>query len=136
MRGRLALVLGAALALAGCGVASPVPPAASLREAREACNREYPARIGNYRPHAECVNAAVEEYAIPAAHHPDLLRLQEELRRKLSERIDRRRISAETGAHRMAEADAALEQITRDREAGREAAAEKKLASLRRMLRD
>ena len=136
MRGRPAWVVAAALALAGCAVGSPAPPAGSLREARDACNREYPARIGNYRPHAECVNAAVEEYAMPTARYPDLLRLQEELRRKLSERIDRRRISAETGAHRMAEADAALEQVTRDREAGREAAAEKKLASLRRMLRD
>jgi hypothetical protein len=29
------------------------------------------------QPHAQCVNAAVERYALPTASHPDLIRLQE-----------------------------------------------------------
>jgi hypothetical protein len=58
----------------GC-VLAPLP--GDLRSAREACNRQYPRRVGNYLPHAQCVNAAVERYALPTASHPDPNRLQE-----------------------------------------------------------
>src|ERR1041384_8805775 len=89
--------------LAACVVASP--SAGDLRAAREACNRDYPARLGNYLPHARCVNAAIETYALPTAPHPDLIRLQAEIRASLSEKIDRRRLSVQAGERRMAEAD-------------------------------
>ena len=58
----------------GC-VLAPLP--GDLRSAREACNRQYPRRVGSYLPHAQCVNAAVERYALPTASHPDPIRLQE-----------------------------------------------------------
>jgi hypothetical protein len=77
--------------LAGCVAAPPVT--GDLKSARDACNRNYPARIGNYLPHAHCVNAAIETYALPAARYPDLVRLQAQVRASLSEKIDRRRIS-------------------------------------------
>jgi len=62
--------------VAGCAP-EPAPLPGDLRSAREACNREYPRRVGNYLPHAQCVNAAVERYALPTASHPDPIRLQE-----------------------------------------------------------
>src|ERR1700730_11289754 len=58
----------------GC---APAPLSGDLRSARELGNREYPRRVGNYLPHAQCVNEAVERYALPTASHPDLIRLQE-----------------------------------------------------------
>src|SRR5438045_9395284 len=81
------------------------PPTGDLRGAREDCTRQYPRRVGNYLPHARCVNAAIEAYALPTARHPDLVRLQEEIRASLSERIDRRRRSAAAGERRMGQAD-------------------------------
>src|SRR5271167_395776 len=56
--------------VAGCAL-EPPPLRGDLHSAREACNREYPRRVGNYLPHAQCVNAAVERYALPTASHPD-----------------------------------------------------------------
>jgi hypothetical protein len=58
--------------LAGCVVAPPVT--GDLKTARDACNRNYPVRIGNYLPHAHCVNAAIETYALSAARYPDQAR--------------------------------------------------------------
>jgi hypothetical protein len=81
------------------------PQQGDLRSARETCNRVYPRRVGNYLPHAQCVNAAVEPYALPTASHPDLIRLQEGLRAALSDKVDRRQISVTAGERRMAEAD-------------------------------
>ena len=42
----------------------PAPLPVDLPSAREAINREYPRRVGNYLPHAQCVNAAIERYAL------------------------------------------------------------------------
>jgi hypothetical protein len=84
---------------------APVPLPGDLRSARETCNREYPRRVGNYLPHAQCVNAAVERYALPTVSYPDLIRLQERVRAALSDKIDRRQISVSAGERRMAEAD-------------------------------
>src|SRR5438046_9342839 len=89
-------------ALAGCVVAPP--SMGDLKAAREACNRDYPARVGNYLPHARCVNAAIESYALPTARHPDLVRLQAEIRAPLSEQIDHRRLSVRTADRRLAAA--------------------------------
>src|SRR5437868_4258954 len=59
-RGFLLFALSICSVLAGCvpqyGVA---PLSGDLRGARLACNAEYPRRIGNYLPHAICVNAAI-----------------------------------------------------------------------------
>ena len=72
--------------LAGCAVPSPFPvpglgaPPGDLSADRAVCNKQYPPRVGNYLPHAQCVNAAVERDAIPLARHPDLVRLQEQAR--------------------------------------------------------
>src|SRR5258708_1428134 len=74
--------------LAACAVPSPFPPPnlgaapGNLNADRQACNRAYPPKLGNYLPHAQCVNEAVERDAIPFARHPDLVRLQEQLRVK------------------------------------------------------
>lgn len=123
--------------LSGC-----VPPYASgpfgggdLQNARQACNQAYPPRIGNYLPHAHCVNAAIEAYALAVAPHPDLIRLQEEVRTTLSEKVDRRRISVRDGERRMAEADKLVAEAGRERDAGHPAAASRRIATVEGMLR-
>src|SRR5438270_4695172 len=74
-------------ALAACApfVGGPFG-AGDLPSARQACNQAYPPKVGNYLPHAHCVNAAIEAHALPAARYPDLVRLQEEVRTTLSEK--------------------------------------------------
>jgi len=116
--------------LAACAQYLAPPPAGNLRSARLACNAEYPRGIGNYLPHALCVNEAVERYAVPTARHPDLIRLQEAVRARLSEKIDRRLISRQTGEHRMSEADALVAAAERDRDAGKDNAALRRLATI------
>jgi hypothetical protein len=113
---------------------APVPRG-DLRSAREACNREYPRRVGNYLPHAQCVNAAVEHNALPTASHPDLIRLQEGVRAALSDKVDRRQISVSAGERRMAEADRLVALTERERDAGNDAAAARRVAAIEGMLR-
>jgi len=120
-------------ALAGCVVAPP--SMGDLKGAREACNRDYPARLGNYLPHARCVNAAIESYALPTARHPDLIRLQAEIRASLSEKIDHRRLSVQAGERRMAEADRLVAAAQHDREAGNDKAASRRIAAIEQMLK-
>ena len=119
--------------LAGC-VAAP-PPFGNLKSAREACNRDYPARVGNYLPHARCVNTAIETYALPTASHPDLVRLQGEVRMSLSEKIDRKRLSVQAGERRMAEADRLVAAAESERDAGNQKAADRRVAALEAMIR-
>ena len=114
-------------------VLAPLP--GDLPSAREACNREYPRRGGNYLPHAQCVNAAVERYALPMASHPDLIRLQEGVRAALSDKVDRRQISVSAGERRMAEADRLLAVAERERDAGNYVAASRRVAAIEEMLR-
>ena len=121
-----------AMLAAGCVVA---PPTGDLRSARDACHRDYPRRIGNYLPHAHCVNAAIEAYALPTARHPDLVRMQEEVRASLSDRIDRRRLSVSAGERRMAEADRLVAAAERERDAGNNAAAARRVAAIEEMLK-
>src|SRR5437763_10694084 len=126
-------IISALCALApACALA---PLTGDLKSAREACNRDYPRRIGNYLPHAHCVNAAIEAYALPTARHPDLVRLQEEVRASLSDKIDRRRISTSAGERRMAEADRLVAMAERERDAGNNAAAAKRVAAIEELLR-
>jgi len=84
-------------------VLAPLP--GDLRSARETCNRVYLRRVGNYLPYAQCANAAVERYALPAASHHDLIRLQKGVRAALSDKVDRRQISVSAGERRRTEAD-------------------------------
>ncbi|SRR6266481_247760 len=116
----------------GC-VLAPLP--GDLRSAREACDREYPRRVGNYLPHAQCVNAAVERYALPTAIHPDLIRLQEGVRATLSAKVDRRQISVSAAERHMAEADRLIAAAERERSAGNDSAAARRVASIEEMLR-
>ena len=134
MRSTIKITIIAALGalMAGCALG---PFGGDLQSAREACNRAYPPRIGNYRPHADCVNAAVERYAMPTSPYPDLLRLQEEVRSALSDRVDRRRIGVRDGERRMAEADRLITAAERDRAAGNEKAASRRIAAIEEMLR-
>src|SRR6266852_5609087 len=113
----------------------PTPLPGDLRSAREVCNREYPRRVGNYLPHAQCVNAAVERYALPTASHPDLIRLQEGVRGALSDKVDRRQISVSAGERCMAEADRLVAAAERERSAGNDSAAARRVASIEEMLR-
>jgi hypothetical protein len=125
-----------ALSLASCAPLSFQPPVGGgLQTARAMCNEAYPPSLGNYLPHARCVNDAVERYAVPTARHPDLIRLQEEIRAKLSEQVDRRRITVRAGQRRMAEADRLVARAERERDAGNASAAARHLASLEAMLR-
>ena len=118
--------------LTGCAFG---PLGGDLQSAREACNREHPRRIGNYLPHADCVNAAVERYALPTARYPDLIRLQAEIRASLSEKIDHRRLSVQAGERRMADADRLVAAAQHDREAGNEKAASRRIAAIEQMLK-
>src|SRR5262249_8194182 len=68
-----------------------------LQTAREVCNVQYPMRVGNYLPHANCVNAAIKTYALQGARYPDLIRLQAQVRAALSAKIDSRRITIQAG---------------------------------------
>ena len=119
--------------LAGCVVAPPI--AGDLKTARDACNLQYPMRVGNYLSHAHCVNAAIETYALPSARYPDLIRLQAQVRASLSEKIDRRRITVQAGERRMAEADRLVAATERDREAGNDRAAARRVAAIEQMLK-
>ena len=134
MRSTIKITIIAALGavLTGCAFG---PFGGDLQSAREACNRAYPPRIGNYRPHADCVNAAVERYALPTSPYPDLIRLQEEVRSALSDKVDRRRIGVRDGERRMAEADRLITAAERDRAAGNEKAASRRIAAIEEMLR-
>ena len=128
---RIATIAALCAAAAGCALA---PLTGDLRSAREACNRDYPRRIGNYLPNAECVNAAIEAYALPTARYPDLVRLQEEIRLSLSNKIDQRRMSVQTAERRMASADKLVAEIEHDRENGNQSAAGRHLSELRAVL--
>jgi hypothetical protein len=126
--------------LAGCAVPSPFPapnlgaPPGDLAADRKACNQAYPARLGNYLAHAECVNQAVERDAIPFARHPDIVRLQEQLRVKYSAAIDRGQLSPREGERKMAQADELVNAAIRDRDTGRREASDHRVDRLRAML--
>jgi hypothetical protein len=126
--------------LAGCAVPSPfaVPnlgaPPGDLAADRQACNKQFPERIGNYLPHAECVNAAVERDAIPLSRYPDIVRLQERLRVKYSGDIDRGALSPREGQHRMAEVDELVNAAMRDRDNGRREVADRRVDRLQTLL--
>jgi hypothetical protein len=113
----------------------PAPLPGDLRSARELCNREYPRRVGSYLPHAQCVNTAVERYALRTASHPDLIRLQEGVRAALSGKVDRRQISVSAGERRMAEADRLVTAAERERDAGNDAAAARRVSAIEEILR-
>lgn len=130
---KLAVVVLTTALLVGCVVAPGMQ--GDLKTARAACNDQYPARIGNYLPHAQCVNSAIETYALPAARHADLIRLQAQVRASLSEKVDRRRLTVQAGERRMAEADRLVAAAQRDREAGNEKAASRRVAALEQMLK-
>ncbi len=140
---KIAAVSTVCAVVAGCMLAAPpgdmrdtlVPLPGDLRSAREACNREYPRRVGNYLPHAQCVNAAVERFALPTASHPDLIRLQAWVRAALSNKVDRRQISVTAGERRMAEADRLVAAAGRERDAGNDAAAARRVTAIEGILR-
>jgi hypothetical protein len=121
--------------LISCAIPTPMPQPGDLRVDRLACNNAYPPRVGNYLPHAECVNAAIERDAIPFERYPDLVRLQERLRRKYSAQIDGGALSATAGERKMAEVDKTVTTAEHDRDTGRAGAADQRLDHLEAMLR-
>ena len=123
------------IALAACMGGPFAPFGGDLAAARQLCNQQYPRWIGNYLPHAACVNDAVERLAIPTARYPDLIRLQENARALLSEKIDMRKLSVRTGERRMAQVDLLVAQAERDRDIGDEAGARRRIAAIDSMLR-
>jgi hypothetical protein len=114
------------------GAAAPVN---DLRSARLACNTTYPPKIGNYLPHAQCVNQAVEQYALPAARYPDLVELQEQLRAKFSSQIDNGTLTPQAGEQQMLEADNLVTAAEHDRDSGQAANADQRIVRLQAMLR-
>lgn len=113
---------------------APVGAGGTLQGARQACTDAYPAKIGNYLPHAECVNAAVERYAMASEPHPDLVRVQERARTTLSQKIDQRQLSIRAGEQKMSEADRLVSAARRERDAGNAAAADRNLAQVEALL--
>jgi hypothetical protein len=126
--------------LGACAIPSPFPVPVipgnpgDLAADRRACNASYPPQVGNYLAHAQCVNAAVDRDAIPFSRHPDIVQLQEQLRLKYSAMIDRGVITPQAGEHKMAEADAIVNQAIRDRDYGRVATANHRVDRLHAML--
>jgi hypothetical protein len=122
--------------LGACALPGPLGPALTgdLTADRQACNTMYPPHIGNYLPHAQCVNAVVERDAIPTARYPDLVRLQEQLRVKYSAQIDRGVISPREGERKMTQADELVNTAIRERDSGRVATADRQLGRLEAML--
>lgn len=126
--------------LAACSVPSPwtipVIPGApgDLAADRAACTKSFPPQPGNYLPHAQCLNAAIERDAIPYSRHPDIVRLQEQLRVKYSTLVDRGAISPQEGQRKMAAADELVNAAIRDRDMGRLAAADHRVNRLQAML--
>jgi hypothetical protein len=136
MRRSLAVMLVCG-GLAACAVPGAPPiftQPGDLAADRAACNQAYAARIGNYLPHAQCVNAAVERDAIPSARYPDLVRLQEQLRLKYSALIDQRVLSPREGERKMTAADAVASAALHDRDSGRSTGAEQHVGRLEAML--
>jgi hypothetical protein len=126
--------------LAACAVPPPfgVPGLGTapgdLTADRRACNENYPPRIGNYLPHAQCVNAAVERDAIPYSRYPDLVRMQEQLRVKYSAQIDRGAISPREGERLMTQADELVNAAIHDRDVGRDEVSDHRVAAIQAML--
>jgi hypothetical protein len=141
MRRSLAVML-ICVGLAGCELPNPfqgmvpgVPsPPGNLAADREACNKQFPERIGNYVPHAQCVNAAIERDSIPFARYPDLVRLQEQLRVKYSAMIDSGTLSPAAAAHKMKTADEIVEAAMHDRDIGRQSVADHRVYGLQAIL--
>jgi len=111
----------------------PGPPG-DLNVDRQVCNHAYPPHAGNYLPHAQCVNEAVERDAIPFARYLDLVRLQEQLRVKYSALIDRGALSPREGERKMTEADEVVNAAIHDRDTGRREAADHRVDRLQAML--
>jgi len=128
----LVVVAGFA-AVAGCAPVAVAPPRAPCKRPR-GLQRAIPARVGNYLAHTMCVNAAIDRYALPTAPHPDLVRLQENIRIALSAKVDRRTLTPQVGEGRMKEADALIGQVEQDRQIGNETAANRRLLRLNAML--
>jgi hypothetical protein len=105
-----------------------------LAAERQACNAAYPPKVGNYLPHAECVNAAVERFALPYTPYPDLIRLQEELRISYSAQIDNGSITPQTGETKMAKADELIAGAITERDAGRSGVADNQVTRLQTAL--
>ena len=148
---RRALIIGLVCGgIAGCMAPVPPPPprfaappprlaapgaAGDLRSARLACNTAYPAKIGNYLPHAQCVNQAVENYALPSARYPDLVQLQEQLRAKFSAQIDNGTLTPQAGEKQMVEVDTLVTAAEHDRDSGQTASADQRVGRLQALLR-
>jgi len=130
------------LGLTGCELPNPfqgmvpgVPsPPGNLAADREACNKQFPQHIGNYLPHARCVNAAIERDSIPFARYPDLVRLQEQLRIKYSAAIDSGTMSPAAADHKMKVADEIVGAAMHDRDIGRQSVADHRVYGLQAML--
>jgi|HubBroStandDraft_6_1064221.scaffolds.fasta_scaffold712096_1 hypothetical protein len=105
-----------------------------LQTARLACNSAHPMRVGNYLPHADCVNEAIEQYALPTSRYPDLVQLQEQVRTQISARIDQRVITARDGEEQMAAADKAIGAAERERDLAHTETADQQIARVRAML--
>ena len=116
--------------------AGPAVHRDSLQTARQSCNKLYPAKVGNYAAHADCVNEAVEHYALQNSRHPDLVRLQEQVRSQISARIDQGVLSVHDGEQQMQEADRAITAAQHDRDAAHQDAADQHIAQVQAMLKE
>ncbi len=96
------------------GYSLRVPPSLD----RQSCDTAYPHQVGNYFAHAKCVNAAVENVAIPRARYPDLVRLQEQSPLKHSAQTDSGVFPVSGAARKMAEVDEMVTRIEHARSSG------------------
>jgi hypothetical protein len=114
--------------------ATPLQPSGDLRLDRQSCDNAYPYQVGNYVTHAKCVNAAVENDAIPRARYPDLVRLQEQFRLKYSAQADNRVLTAQAAARKMAEVDDMVDRIEHARSSGHATVADQLLHRIEAVL--
>lgn len=130
------VIAALSIILAACAGAQWGPSGDNLSNARQACNRQYPRKIGSYLSHAACVNDAIERLAIGRARYPDLVRLQEDVRVSLSDKIDAREITVQAADHKMRRVDTLVARASRDRDAGQQASANRHIATIDRILRE
>jgi hypothetical protein len=107
---------------------------AELKAARQACDAQFPQQIGNYVPHAKCVNTAIERIMLPIVRYPDLPRLQNAIRSVLSVKVDARQISPEDAQLYMAQADTQVAEIEHSRSIADQTVATNRMATLNNIL--
>lgn len=93
---RIAAIMAILLSLTGCEAIRDVQlfpkvsqANAQMARAKIACDAQFPPQIGNYLPHAKCIDAAQNWVIRPLMPYPDLLARSQTNREALAAQVDR-----------------------------------------------